>query len=203
MLEVRFLGEQRVAVDGRNITATVPPRALGLIAAFVLRPGEDQLRSGLAASFWPESTDEQALTNLRRELHNLRQKVPQFSECIASSGRMVRWDPADSVRCDVATFSGAAAAATNALADGDADGFVKEALAATDAYSGELLPTWTDEWLLEERSRLHRKCVRVLDGLLEHRTNVDDVQRLLSLAARRVELEPLEESGYRTLMTPS
>jgi DNA-binding SARP family transcriptional activator len=34
--------------------------------------GAPQTRQRIAALFWPDSTDAQALTNLRRELHNLR-----------------------------------------------------------------------------------------------------------------------------------
>ena len=41
-------------------------------------PAKSLSRVHLAGLFWPESSDEQALTNLRRELHTLRHALPTF-----------------------------------------------------------------------------------------------------------------------------
>ena len=197
MMEICFLGEQRVAVDGENVTAAVPIRTLGLMAALVLRPGQDQLRAGLASRFWPESTDEQALTNLRREMHALRNRLPEFSAAVHTTGRLVRWDPTDGISCDVARFvasSNVAAAEVD-----DEQTFALQASLAIDCYAGELLP-WAEDWLLEERSQLHRRCVHLIDRMIASPHAGVSSERRIALAVRRVELEPLEESGYQTLM---
>jgi DNA-binding SARP family transcriptional activator/tetratricopeptide (TPR) repeat protein len=199
MLELCLLGEQRVIVDGENVTAAVPQRTLGLLAAFAVRPGEDQLRAGLAAKFWPESTDEQALTNLRRELHALRQRLPEFAEAVLTSGRTVRWEPAEDIACDVTRF---VISSSEAFADGcDESTFANCAERAIESYSGELLPAWSDEWLLDERTRLHRRCIELIDRLVALPHVAVSATRRIALAIRRVELEPLEESGYRVVMT--
>ncbi|MFL6178751.1 MAG: SARP family transcriptional regulator, partial [Actinomycetes bacterium] len=130
MMEICFLGEQRVAVDGENVTAAVPIRTLGLVAALVVRPGQDQLRAGLASRFWPESTDEQALTNLRRELHTLRNRLPEFSAAVHTSGRLVRWEPSDGIACDVARFVMSSNVAAAEVDDGQA--FARPAALAID-----------------------------------------------------------------------
>ena len=199
MLEICFLGEQRVAVDGENVTAAVPIRTLGLMAALVLRPSQDQLRAGLASRFWPESTDEQALTNLRRELHTLRNRLPKFSASVHTSGRLVRWEPTEAIACDVARFVTSSNAAVAEVDDEQA--FAEQATLAIDCYAGELLPAWADDWLLEERSQLHRRCVDLIDQLIASPNAGVTSERRIALALRRVELEPLEESGYQTLMT--
>ncbi|MFL6181788.1 MAG: ATP-binding protein [Actinomycetes bacterium] len=199
MMEICFLGEQRVAVDGENVTAAVPIRTLGLVAALVVRPGQDQLRAGLASRFWPESTDEQALTNLRRELHTLRNRLPEFSAAVHTSGRLVRWEPSDGIACDVARFVTSSNVAAAEVDDGQ--GFALPAALAIDCYAGDLLPAWADDWLLEERSQLHRRCVHLIDRLIGSPNAGLTSERRIALALRRVELEPLEESGYQTLMT--
>src|SRR5262245_32865698 len=116
------------------------------MASLALHPGQDQPRSALASAFWPDSTDEQALTNLRRELHALRGRVPEFP--VNASGRLVRWDLTDGVRCDVAEFVIASMDAATLTAQSDTAGCVQAAESAVASYSGELLPAWTDEWLL-------------------------------------------------------
>ena len=45
---------------------------VALVAFLAAHAGSPQLRQRIAGLFWPDSTDAQALTNLRRELHHLR-----------------------------------------------------------------------------------------------------------------------------------
>ena len=47
-------------------------RTLALPGLLIARTGRLQDRATIAGQFWPESDDGQALTNLRRELHDLR-----------------------------------------------------------------------------------------------------------------------------------
>ena len=76
MLEISLLGEQRVAMDGSIVVALRSPRAMALLAYLVLHRGAPQRREYLAGQFWPDSSDAQARTNLRRELHTLRAGLP-------------------------------------------------------------------------------------------------------------------------------
>jgi DNA-binding SARP family transcriptional activator len=190
MLELSFLGEQRITVDGENVTAAIPARTIGLIVGLVLRPDEEQPRAAIASRFWPESSDDQALTNLRRELHSLRQRLPTFADAVMTSGRSVRFAPFPGVRCDVERFITAAADVTNTT----------EAVRALGYYAGDLLPASSDEWLLEERARLHQRCLTLIDALTAQPDGSLSSEQLATFALRRVELEPLEEIGYRRLM---
>src|SRR6202041_3219996 len=72
--------------------------------------------------------------------------------------------------------------------------------AALAAYRGELLPGVYEDWLLEARSELERQCVDVCDVLCAARARTGDLAGAVALARRRVQLQPLEEVGYRTLM---
>ena len=73
MLHVSLLGESAITDDGTGTVRTRSSRAVVLVAFLVGHAGSLQSRQRIAGLFWPESTDAQALTNLRRELHHLRQ----------------------------------------------------------------------------------------------------------------------------------
>ncbi|HEY2269956.1 MAG TPA: hypothetical protein VGI96_45570, partial [Streptosporangiaceae bacterium] len=66
------MGEQSIADDEAGIQAH-SSRAAALVAFLAAHAGAPQPRQRIAGMFWPDSTDAQALTNLRRELHHLRQ----------------------------------------------------------------------------------------------------------------------------------
>ena len=200
MLEIRLLGEQRVVDDGTIVTAAQTPRALALLAQLLLRAGEDVPRAQLAGLFWPESSDEQALTNLRRELHQVRKSLPRAQDHLVSDVRNLRWEDGPDCLSDVQEFQTMERAARAAAAAGDVSGFRVAAEGAVAAYAGDLLPARYDDWVLLERDQLRRRCVWLLDRLIEHHRGAGDVGQAVSSARRRTELEPLEESGYRLLM---
>jgi hypothetical protein len=102
----------------------------------------------------------------------------------------VRFAPSPDVRCDVERFVTAAAGLASTT----------DAVRALEYYTGDLLPASTDEWLLEERARLHQRCVALIDSLTARADGSLSSEQLATFALRRVELEPLEEVGYRRLM---
>ncbi|MGD0067116.1 MAG: AAA family ATPase [Streptosporangiaceae bacterium] len=65
---------------------------------------------------------------------------------------------------------------------------------------GELLPGMYDDWLLDARAELERQCVNLCDLLGETRASRGDLTGAADAARRRIQLQPLEEVGYRTLM---
>ena len=200
MLEIRFLGEQSVVDDGTNVTAAQSSRALMLLAQLVLHPGEAISRVHLAGLFWPESSDEQALTNLRRELHTLRRGLPNSERCLVAQTRTLLWTPDAEVSCDVTSFQQAADRARVADEANDREAHALAASEAVSNYRGDLLPAHYEDWVLEERDQLRRRCVELLDALIERAALNDDVGSGVEYARRRTELEPLEDGGYRTLM---
>jgi DNA-binding SARP family transcriptional activator len=63
-----------------------------------------------------------------------------------------------------------------------------------------LLPGVYDDWALEIRSEVERQCVRLCDLLATTRARHGDLPGAVDVARRRIQLQPLEEVGYRTLM---
>ena len=78
MLHVSLLGEQAITRDGTGVRVR-SSRGFALVAFLVVHAGVPQPRERIAGLFWPESADGQALTNLRRELHYLRQVLAAVS----------------------------------------------------------------------------------------------------------------------------
>ena len=72
MLHVSLLGEQVITRDGTGVRAR-SWRAVELVAFLVAQAGSPQARQRIAGLLWLDSTEAQALTNLRRELHQMRQ----------------------------------------------------------------------------------------------------------------------------------
>ena len=200
MLEISLFGEQRVAVDGSVVSELGSPRAMALLGFLLLHRDAPQRREYIAAQFWPESTETQARTNLRRELHALRAGLPQASQWLAAEHGTLLWRLDGGCRLDVADFEAAAESAAAALATGDPAGFRQAAAAALHAYRGELMPAVYDDWVQAERERLHRKCVTLLDQLIAAERDAHAYGAAIDRARWRIDLEPLEEAGYRTLL---
>jgi DNA-binding SARP family transcriptional activator/tetratricopeptide (TPR) repeat protein len=198
MLHVSLLGEQAITEDGTSVQAH-SSRSIALVAFLAVHAGAPQSRQRIAGTFWPESTDAQALTNLRRELHNLRQVLGRESSLVVTS-RDLCWCDTGSCRVDLRAFTIARSAALAAAAAGDDAGVVQHAATAVECYKGELLPGGYDDWLLEVRSELDRQCADLCDLLAAARARTGDLPGAVRAARRRIQLQPLEETGYRTVM---
>ena len=74
-LHVSLLGAQSITDDATGAVRSRSSRTLALVAYLALHAGSPQTRQRIAGLFWPDSTDAQALTNLRRELHHLRRAL--------------------------------------------------------------------------------------------------------------------------------
>ena len=72
MLHVSLLGARTVVDDATGEIRSRSSRTLALIALLASHAGTPQPRARIAGTFWPDSPEPQALTNLRRELHHLR-----------------------------------------------------------------------------------------------------------------------------------
>ncbi|MFC4603121.1 ATP-binding protein [Rhodococcus kronopolitis] len=199
MLHVSLFGEQAITDTATGTAATRSPRAVALVAFLAVHAGTPQPRQRIAELFWPDSTDGQALTNLRRELHHLRRALGDADSLVVTSTDL-GWRDRDTCRVDVRTFDLERRAALAAAAAGDDHEALAHAHAAIAAYRGEFLPGGYDDWLLEARAELERQCVDLCDLVCAASTRGGDPAAATEAARRRIRLQPLEEVGYRTLM---
>src|SRR5215510_2576676 len=139
-LRIDLLGGFNVRVDGRSIARVPSARQQQLIAFLVLQARSGPIpRQRVSGTLWPESTEVQAQTNLRRELHHLREAWPRLEALIAGESRTLAWREHPPAVVDVVAFERAA----DRGLDGD-HAALKEAAAL---YGGDLLPDCTDEWI--------------------------------------------------------
>ena len=102
MLHVSLLGEQAI-IDDRTGVRTRSSRAVALVTFLAAHDGSPQARQRIAGLFWPDSTDAQALTNLRRELHHLRNALGSEPSLVVTS-RDLCWRDTQTCRVDVRVF---------------------------------------------------------------------------------------------------
>ena len=198
MLRVSLLGEQ--AITGASSGARArSSRAVALVAFLAAHAGSAQPRQRIAGLFWPDSTDAQALTNLRRELHQLRQVIADEPALEVATTELC-WHDTGTCRVDLRVFDIEREAARAAAAAGDDEGVLVHAARAIAEYRGDFLPGMYDDWVLEVRSEIERQCVDLCDLLGEARARRGDLTGAVEVVRRRIGLQPLEEAGYRTLM---
>ena len=196
MLRVSLLGEQTITGAGVRARSS---RAVALVAFLAAHAGSPQPRQRIAGLFWPESTGAQALTNLRRELHQLRQVIVGEPSLVVTATDLC-WRDTGTCRVDLRVFGLEREAALAAAARDDHDGVLVHAARAIAEYRGDLLPGMYDDWVLEVRSEVERQCVGLCDLLGAARARRGDLTGAVEVARRRIQLQPLEEVGYRTLM---
>ncbi len=197
MLSIQLLGGFKITDDGESLPGLTRPRGKSLLAYLLLHHATPQDRAHLAYTFWPETSDSQARTNLRRELHQLRQSFPRFDAFVQSDGQSVQWQmPANGV-LDVAEFTHLLAAATQAT-----DHAIRKAgyQAAIDLYHGDLLPGLYEDWVLTKREALRQAFIQALEMLTRTLVSDRDYAAATRLSQHLLQYDPLYEAGYLQLM---
>ena len=195
-LRARLLGSMALRVGERQLPPLDSARAESLLAYLLLHRDAPQPRRRLAFLLWPESTERQALTNLRHVLHNLRRALPEADRFLAATQRSLHWRPDASVWLDVTAFEEAVARAEGAAGDDELAAWRD----AVDLYGGDLLEGSYDEWLLGERERLRQHLLRALERLAELLAARGEHDQAIASAERLVRHDPLHEETYRLLM---
>lgn len=187
-LRVEVLGHFRLTYDGQP-AAGIHSRQQALLTYLMLNRHRSYSRHQIACLFWPDSTDGQALTNLRRELHELRRSLPEADRFLLLEQGTLRWRDEAALSCDLFDFE---AAIDRGTVDGLQDG--------VRLYEGDLLPDCYEEWIFPDRERLRTRLansLRRLTALLEERRAFSEA---IQYAQRLLTLEPLDEATHRALM---
>jgi DNA-binding SARP family transcriptional activator/predicted ATPase len=199
-LTVRLLGGFQLDYDGNVITAISQARQQSLLAYLLLRRHRPLARQHLAFLFWPDSTESQAQTNLRKLLHHFRRVLPSADRFLHSDAKTVQWAVDAPLRLDVAEFEDHITQAHKAEKRGDTAEGIARLTAAVAYYQGPFLPHCYDDWVLSERERLHQQCTEALIRLMAQLESQLDYAAAIRHGQQLLQLDPLHEETYRRLM---
>jgi predicted ATPase/DNA-binding SARP family transcriptional activator len=191
MLDVRLLGQFDVQHDGMRLT--IPTRnAQTLFAYLILNAGKMNRREKLAGMLWPDSSEDNARSNLRHELWRLRKALqPGGASYFQIDDLAIAFNPHSPYTLDVQRLE-------SAPLDGNtADGLIQ----ALSDYHGQLLPGFYEDWILSERDRLHALFESRISRLLDMLQTEGRWEEVLHWSTRWIALEQWSEPAYRALIT--
>jgi DNA-binding SARP family transcriptional activator len=165
------------------------PLAVQRVIAFVALHERCACRAQVAGSLWSDTTDERAMGSLRSALWRLRHAAGAILQSAGDDLRL-----AQGVTVDVRDLGKAAwevLDSNGAITTSDADGL---------ETSGDLLPDWSDEWVLVERERFRQLRLHALEQLSDRYAAAGAFGRAVEAALSAVALEPFRESAQRALV---
>ncbi|MBD2465841.1 NACHT domain-containing protein [Oscillatoria sp. FACHB-1407] len=199
-LQIRLLGGFSLSYADQLVINVTSDRLQALLAYLVLHRHTPQSRQRLAFEFWQDSTDAQARTNLRRELHHLRQILPNADQFLQIDARTLQWKSSAPFTLDVADFEQALITAETAQKNAvtnDARRYLEQAI---QVYAGDLLPSCEDEWIVPEREQLRQRFIQALESLTHIAEQLNDSRGVIRTAQRLLNIEPSHETSYAALM---
>jgi len=196
-LHVHLLGDFRLVYGDRIVTDVNTPRLQSLLAYLLMHREAPQPRYHIAFQFWPDSTEAQALTNLRNLLYHLRHALPDADRFIEVDAQTVQWQSDIPFTLDVSRFERALDHAERAKAPSAARKALEKAV---DVYRGKLLPSCYADWIQTERERLHQAFIEGLERLIGLLEDQRDYRAAIEYAQRLLRHDPLHEATYQQLM---
>lgn len=203
-LSINLLGGFQVSRDGRVLTGFSTDKTRALLAYLVTESDRQHRRQTLAGLLWPKYPEQAARTSLRTALANLRQVIgdhqaePPF---LSISRQDIAIGKNSGIWVDVVALS-------RQIDPKKLDQFSLSQLEeAVNLYQGRFLEGFSladsapfDEWILINRERLKLQMMAALDHLIVRYKNLNELQKALDTARRRVELDPWQEPAQRELM---
>lgn len=193
MLHIYLLGGFHLTYEGQPIQIA-STRLQALLAYLVLHADMPQSRQGLAYLFWPDSSESQAFTNLRKLIYQLRQTLPHPDRFFQSDQQRIEWIKDAPYTTDVNKLRSYLTQSKRAFPAQTA--FIQIA----EIYRGRLLPDCYDEWIAPRRGQLHQEVVDTIGQLLIVLEKQRSYEEAIRCAHYLLTLEPLEEATYRHLM---
>lgn len=162
-LSIHLLGDFRLVLDDQPITDINTARLQSLLGYLALHRQAPQSRQYLAFLLWPESTEVQARSNLRKALYDLRHVLPVIDDFLVSDSTTLQWHDGNPCTVDVTSFEELLTQAEHATEQQKARNALEQALAL---YAGNLLPACYDDWVIAERERLLQRYLGSLEQLI-------------------------------------
>lgn len=192
-LEVQLLGGFRLRHFGQDVKGIQSERFILLLSHLLIHAHHPFSRKQIAYLFWPETTEEQARTNLRNLFHHLKKAFPELDSFLEMEGQTINWRPNADIHVDVRQFRAALNAAKNAK---DEAGRIRQLQEAIELYGGELLPGLYEDWILAEREEFHQAYINALIQLAKLLEDARQYEEAAEIANRLIHSDPLNEAAY-------
>jgi DNA-binding transcriptional activator of the SARP family len=185
-VSIHLVGGFSVEVGDHRIALPISPSRLIAYLALQARPCS---RSNLAGVLWPDGSQDRAMGNLRSVLWRMRALHLDAVEMTGTSLRLV----ADAVvDLDVLTRAAEAVLDRSTESDPTAIGELVRA--------GDVLPDWSDDWLVVERERFRQLRLHALERAAARLAADGRIGRAIDICVAVVAEEPLRDSAQRMLI---
>ncbi len=178
-VEIRFFGAFDMIVRGKTVGAFRSRRVAVVLLILLKASGAEVSRSYIAGQVWPESTEVQALANLRQSLMDLRKAFGSEAACLVSVDRRSVRLESEGIVCDYSQFQVY-----------EKSHRPERWRDAVDLYRGSLLPGLNEFYVDAEREALERRCLRLLERLLDESTVPED---RANLSLKMLEIDSTHE----------
>jgi DNA-binding SARP family transcriptional activator len=202
-LRLALLGRPRVVCDDTPLTGWTLRKSLALLA-YLAVTGRPHSRGALAALFWPDCTEANARSNLRKAVAELRRQIPAH---LTITRTEIGFDRASAYWLDVEAFEQGIGRALALRASPVSRAGAAALAEAIDLYRDGFLLDLTvhhapafEEWLLLEREHLRNLALRALHALVDHHAAHAQPARTLAYLDRLLALEPAHEEAHRHKM---
>lgn len=186
-VQLGLLGGFHLSVDGE--ATTLPMNAQRLLSFLALHD-QPLLRTFVGGSLWGDATDRRAGGSLRSALWRLGD---QAEELISLTSDHIELSP--SVTVDLRRGEALAHRVLDPSQELDEVSAVNE-----DVLSADLLPDWTEDWVLMDRERYHQLRLRALEALCRRLIAKGRFGQAVQAGLAAVSGEPLRESARRVLI---
>lgn len=197
-LTLHLLGAFTLSIDGKPVSGIARTRMQDLLVYLFLHRQRPSPRAVIAAALWPETSDVQALKNLRTIYARLRDLLSATDRLLAVDNQSMQWR-GDALQVDVVDFEQRVARADSERRT-QSPRAVEAYQSALDAYRGDLLPGDFNPWVVEARERLRHQWLDAQDALITLLVAQREYRRALSLAHDLVRADRVSEPAYMRQM---
>ncbi|MFQ5343160.1 MAG: BTAD domain-containing putative transcriptional regulator, partial [Anaerolineae bacterium] len=211
-LVMSLLGPPQVMVHGESVIGPESQKKLALLAYLALEAHRPHLRSALAALFWPDRPEKQALQDLRQTLARVRRAIDDREANPAhliTDSQTIQFNPHSDYWLDVAAFQ-RLLASTQRHPHRRLDACptcVSHLSQASELYRGDFLAevyvsgsSAFDEWLSIQREQLRLQACTALQALAGAYLARGSAERAAHYARRLLYLDPWNEAVHRLLL---
>lgn len=185
-LHLYCFGRFELTYQGASLPRPATVNSQSLLAFLACNRSRSISRDRLITLFWGERPEQRARRSLSTALWHIRRCLPE-ADLITADNQSVQFT--GDVWVDVDAFNELAGLADPAS--------LEKAVAL---YNGDFLDGFYNEWVIDERYRLHSRYLDTLRSLMDIYEQMGHFQDTLDTALILLSLDPLQESANRSAM---